>query len=96
VTGKGPAHYRGDYAARARAIRTAARLDPATRCHRCHLTQAEYAATHGDRAATWQAGHLINGQVDGWLAPEHARCNASAGATHGNTQRQHPSRNWYA
>lgn len=80
VTGKrGKAHHAGTYATDARLVRAQAWADPATRCWRCHLTHAEYATLHGDRAARWTAGHVVDGQVGGELKPEHARCNYSAG-----------------
>lgn len=97
MTGKrGKAHHAGTYAVHARAVRAAANANPDTRCWRCHLTHAEYAAIHGPRAATWTAGHIIDGQVNGHLAPEHARCNHSAGAAHGNRMREPRSEDPYA
>lgn len=67
-------HYRGDYARRAAAIRAAAYADPLTRCARCGLTLD---AVPG---ATWDAGHVHDGQPDSPLRPEHSTCNRSAGA----------------
>lgn len=80
-------HHAGPYARQARNLRAAANANPDTRCWRCHLTHAEYAAIHGTTAAAWQAGHVVDGQANGQLAPEHARCNHSAGASHGNRLR---------
>ena len=51
-----PAHHRGDYARRAKAVRDAANADPTTRCWRCGRTQAE----HGQ---PWQAGHLNDARL---------------------------------
>lgn len=84
-----PAHHRGDYARRAKAVRDVANADPTTRCWRCGRTQAE----HGQ---PWQAGHLNDGQVGGPLRAECRACNASAGATAGNLRRKGlmPTRKW--
>lgn len=89
-------HHRGSYHVRSRRVVAQAWLNPDTRCWRCGLTHDEYAAVHGARAARWTAGHLIDGQIDGDLAPEHTRCNSSAGATAGNRRRtrNRTSRNW--
>lgn len=80
MTGKpGSPHHHGTYHRRAAHLRAAANANPDTRCWRCGLTRAEYAAAHGERAARWQAGHVVDGQVNGELRPEHARCNIIAG-----------------
>lgn len=82
-----PAHHRGTHQVRARKVVAAANANPDTRCWRCGQP-----ARPGD---PWQAGHVIDGQVDGELRPEHRSCNASAGATYGNRLRRHPtSRAW--
>ena len=71
-------HHQGSYKGRARRVREAAYRDPTTRCWRCGLTLEEKQRTRpGD---TWQAGHLVDGEVDGALAAEHRSCNAAAGA----------------
>jgi hypothetical protein len=85
------AHHQGDYSRRARAVRDWANSHPDTICWRCGLTQVQYATTHGARAARWQAGHVVDGQVGGELLPEHARCNAQAG----NRAREPRSQRWY-
>lgn len=75
-----PAHRRGSYQRRAKAVTTAADADPSTRCWRCQRTKAE----HGRR---WHAGHLNDGQVDGPLAAECEQCNTSAGGRLGAQRR---------
>lgn len=65
-------YYRGDYQARAKQVRDQANAEPNTRCWRCGQP-----ARPGD---PWQAGHLIDSDPNSGLAPEHARCNAQAGA----------------
>ena len=63
MPGKHRAHYHGDYARRAAALRDAANANPSTTCWRC-----------GDLARPgdpWQAGHINDGQPGGPLAPEH-------------------------
>ncbi len=70
-------HYTNGYMAQARALRHAAHADPSTRCWRCGRTLAE--ARQDDPSDTWQAGHLVDGEVGGALAPEHRSCNARAG-----------------
>ena len=87
MTGRKPWHA-GSYARRAQAVRNAADANPATRCWRCGLTKAE----HG---RPWQAGHHLDGQIDGMLQAECERCNASAGAVRGNRMRtQGTTRRW--
>ena len=76
----GPHHRTPGYRRAAAAIRRAAYANPDTRCWRCGLTRAE----HGRE---WEAGHLVDGQVNGPLAAECARCNRSAGATLGGRMR---------
>lgn len=80
------AHYRGTYHARSRRLTKAAHADPTTRCWRCNRTLAEVRQTKPK--AIWTAGHLVNGQVDGPLAPECSPCNYSHGASDGNAQRK--------
>ena len=90
-----PAHYRGSYHAQARAVRVAAYLNTATRCWRCGLTLAEIHKRHAQ--AKWTAGHLVDGQAGGALAPECSPCNYSHGARAGNQKRKprlNTSRRW--
>lgn len=93
MPGKKRAHYRGDYARRARAVRQAAHANPATQCWRCGLTLEEARATVNPRA-TWDAGHAVDGAVGGLLRPEHSHCNRSNGAKLGNAMREPKSRRW--
>lgn len=80
MTGGGkPAHYRGDYHVRARHVRAAAYADPTTRCWRGGHTLAEARALWGTHVK-WTAGHLVDGQEGGPLAPECSHCNYGAGA----------------
>jgi hypothetical protein len=80
-------HHQGDYARRASLVRANAYANPATRCWRCNGL-----AKYDD---PWQAGHVVDGEPGGELRPEHRSCNASAGATHGNQQREPRSEHWY-
>lgn len=66
-------HYRGAYKRKARAVRQTAHRNPDTLCWRCGKP-----AKPGD---PWQAGHIRDGDPTSPLAPEHASCNAAAGAT---------------
>lgn len=77
----GPHHRTPQYRRRSALVRARAYANPDTRCWRCGLTRAE----HG---TTWDAGHLNDGQVDGPLAAECARCNRSAGAAIGAATRK--------
>jgi hypothetical protein len=92
MPGKRRAHYGGTYAIRSKQVRDAAYADPATRCWRCGLTLAEIqrAKPH----ATWDAGHVNDGQVNGVLLPECSPCNRSSGAAMGNAKREPRSRRW--
>lgn len=82
------AHYRGSYARRAKAVRDAANANPATRCRRCGRTLEQHPPHRNGTPATWDAGHIHDGQIDGPLAPEASTCNRTAGATLGNQRRQ--------
>ena len=83
-------HYAGDYQARDRAVRAAAYANPATTCWRCGKTLVE----HGPHAS-WDAGHVRDGDPTSLLAPEASSCNRSAGATRGNRMRgQGTTRTW--
>ena len=93
-TGRRP-HHAGSFQVRSAALRRAAYGNPATRCWRCRLTMAEILVKHPK--ARWTAGHLIDGQIGGQLAPECSPCNFSAGASMGNRLRKprpNPSRQW--
>ena len=79
--------YRGNYSARSKAVREHAKANPQTRCWRCWKTYAEAVRLWGARAAAWQSGHVHDGNPLSALAPEHARCNAAAGARVGNKRR---------
>jgi hypothetical protein len=87
-------HYRGSYDARARAVRATALANPGTPCWRCGLTWAAYAAIHGEAAATWVAGHTVDGDSTAPLAPEHTRCNAKAGQALTMAKREPHSQAW--
>lgn len=90
-TTKAP-HYRGAYHVTARHVRAQAYANPGTRCWRCGLTLPEHKPHRNGRPATWQAGHVNDGQVNGPLAPEASTCNTSAGAAHGNRTRHAATR----
>lgn len=95
MTGRpGRAHHQGSYHRRAAVVRARAYADPTTRCWRCGLTLAEHPRHKAGTPARWTAGHVIDGQVDGPLAPEASTCNASAGATYGNAKREPRSEDW--
>lgn len=83
-----PPHYRGRYHVQAATLRAHAYANPDTTCWRCHRT-LEQIRQHHPRAR-WTAGHLIDGQVGGPLAPECSPCNYSAGAKLGNRNRREP------
>jgi hypothetical protein len=59
------------------------------------LTLAEGQAKWGNHIK-WNAGHIIDGQIDGILAAELSRPNQQAGARLGNQRRQglQPTRQW--
>lgn len=63
--------HRGAYQVRARKVREAANADSLTRCWRC--------GGLGRDGDPWQAGHIVDGAVNGPLAPEHRSCNTRAG-----------------
>lgn len=73
---KGP-HHRGSFQVRSEKVRAAANRDPSTRCWRCGRTLWEVRMEKPD--AVWQAGHLVDGEVGGALAPECSPCNHRAG-----------------
>lgn len=84
-------HHQGSYARRARQLRTAAAANPTVTCWRCGRTWADYANEHGEKAAAWQAGHVNDGEIEGELRAEHARCNAQAG----NRAREPRTERWW-
>jgi hypothetical protein len=65
-------------------VRAQAYANPDTRCARCGLTLG---------TDTWDAGHVVDGDLSAGLVAEHARCNRSAGAIAGNARRG-SSFNW--
>lgn len=89
-----PAHHKGTFHQQSERVRRAAYASPLTRCWRCGLTLAEIRAQKPN--AKWQAGHLVDGQINGALAPECSPCNTSHGAAAGNRKRGKPdvSRPW--
>lgn len=74
-----PAHYKGDYPKRSAAVRAAAYADPNTRCWRCGRTLAQHPRHKSGRPASWQAGHIYDGDPNSPLAPEASTCNTLAG-----------------
>lgn len=95
--GRHRAHHQGTYARRAAAVRAAATANPDTLCWRCGRTLAEHEPHRDGRAPFWTAGHLIDGQIEGQLAPEASTCNFAAGAALGNATRRpdlNTSRDW--
>ncbi|MEM9521572.1 MAG: hypothetical protein AAGA37_19840 [Actinomycetota bacterium] len=83
-------HHRGAHQRLSAAARAAYNANPATVCARCGLTRTQGIQRYGRRAGQWQAGHRIDGHIATSVAdyqPEHAHCNASAGAALGNRQR---------
>jgi hypothetical protein len=83
-----PAHYAGSYHVQARQIRTQAYANPLTRCWRCGLTLPQI--HQAKPRAKWTAGHLVDGQTGGPLAPECSPCNYAAGARLRNQRRRSP------
>ena len=77
ATKQKPAHYRGRYHVQSAKLRQAAYANPSTTCWRCGRTLTEVRAKNP--RAKWTAGHLIDGQPDGPLAPECSPCNFRAG-----------------
>lgn len=75
-------HHRGAHQARARKLTAWAYANPDTPCGRCGKTLGQHPP--GDR---WEAGHVIDGQVDGPLRPEARSCNRRAAAERTNALR---------
>lgn len=80
-------HHRGPFDRRGKALRTAAYADPDTRCRRCGHRLHEGPEHRHDGTERWEAGHLIDGQVDGLLVPETRSCNRRAAARTTNAKR---------
>lgn len=76
-------HHRGQHQTLSAKARARYNADPTTRCARCgELRRPD---------DPWQAGHRRDGVIATSLAdyqPEHASCNASAGARLGNARRR--------
>lgn len=89
-------HHAGSYVRRAKKLRDAANANPGTLCWRCGRTLAAHPPHRDGKPATWTAGHLIDGQMGGPLAPEASTCNYRAGAIMRNTRgiTPPPSRAW--
>lgn len=84
----------GGYHVEARACRTRAWADPDTRCRRCHRTIDQ--CFHKDGTpGRWTAGHVVDGEVGGLLAPECSPCAAESGARRGNQMREPRSEDPY-
>lgn len=81
-------HYKGSHATTSAYLRAAYYADPTTRCARCGRTLYEHPPTKTGKAPTWEAGHVVDGQVGGPYQPEVKSCNASAGASAGNRRRK--------
>jgi len=89
----GKAHHSDPvYKRQAAHVRAVAYGDPTTRCWRCGMTLEQVKRTKPH--ATWDAGHLVDGDLLAGLAPEHSTCNRSAGARAGNAAREPRSRRW--
>ena len=82
-----PAHYRGSYHVRSRAVRAAAYADPTTRCWRCGRTLGMHPPHKNGKPARWTAGHIRDSDPSSPLAAEASTCNLSAGARYGNRLR---------
>jgi hypothetical protein len=73
-------HHRGTFHVRSRALVAAAYQNPHQTCWRCGHRLQDCRPHRNGKPAKWTAGHLIDGQVDGPLAPECSPCAASSGA----------------
>ena len=91
--GKG-AHHSGGYHVHARRVREMAQANPDQRCWRCGRTLDEHKPHKNGKPAKWTAGHVVDGQVGGPLAPEASTCNYTAGAIAGNQQRRRTDLTW--
>lgn len=71
-------HDQADY--RQRRALLMASITPASKCWRCGRTAAEHPQFHGTgRRASWQAGHMADGNNAGPLSLEWSTCNLAAG-----------------
>jgi hypothetical protein len=90
-------HHRGDYKRRAAHVRAVAYHHPTTRCWRCGHTLTEIRQSHP--RATWQAGHLRDGDPTSPLAAECSVCNQLHGGRLGNQRmranREPHSQRWF-
>lgn len=75
----GPHHRTPGYVHAARLLVKAAAANPHTRCGRCGRTLAEHPPHHTGKPATWHAGHVNDGEIDGPLRAEASTCNIAAG-----------------
>lgn len=89
-----PAHYKGTYHVRSRALVKAAKANPNTRCWRCGLTLPEHDPHKTGRAAYWTAGHVRDGDPLSPLLPEASTCNYRAGAQLGVDKDLKTTRDW--
>ncbi len=87
-----PLHYQGKYHVQSATVRAVAYADQLTTCWRCGRTLREVKQIRP--RARWTAGHLIDGMVDGPLAPECSPCNYAAGARLGNARRRRTPLSW--
>ena len=78
----------GTHQTRAADVVARANADPTTQCWRCGLTLEQHPPHRNGKPAFWTAGHKVDGQINGELAPEVSVCNFSHGAAHGNGQRK--------
>ena len=89
----GKAHHSDPvYKRQAAHVRAVAYGDPTTRCWRCGMTLEQVKRTKPH--ATWDAGHLVDGDLLAGLRAECSPCNRSAGARAGNAAREPRSRRW--
>ncbi len=86
----GPHHRTPGYVHLSRRLTAAAAADPTTRCGRCGQTLAEHPPHRNGKPATWHAGHVHDGQIDGPLRPEASTCNIAAG----NAARRRRAQRW--
>lgn len=85
----GPHHRTPAYVHASRRLVAAAYANPATRCGRCGRTLAEHAPHLSGKPATWHAGHINDGQLNGPLRAEASTCNIAAG-----NQRRRRGQRW--
>lgn len=81
----GKAHKVTGYAKAAALCRERAYADESTICWRCGLTLAQIRAMRSPKQVTWDAGHVVDGDLSAGLRPEHSYCNRRAGALMTNT-----------